>query len=58
VRRIISPYLFQDLNVMQNELTDLPVELGQLTQLHRLGLKGNRLLRLPKEFGNLSKLVE
>lgn len=41
-----------------NRLTRLPSEIGQLSALRRLGLKGNALVRLPSSIGDLSLLVE
>jgi len=39
-------------------LTELPPEIGMLTELEVLSLSNNQLTRLPAEIGNLSKLVE
>ncbi|MCF7799376.1 leucine-rich repeat domain-containing protein [Candidatus Babeliales bacterium] len=40
-----------------NDLTDLPAEIGKLENLKFLYLSNNKLTKLPKEIGNLKKLV-
>ncbi len=40
----------------RNQLTTLPAEIGQLTQLQRLYLEGNQLTTLPAEIGQLTQL--
>jgi len=39
-------------------LTELPPQIGMLTELEVLSLSGNQLTRLPVEIGNMSNLVE
>lgn len=41
-----------------NRLSVLPPEIGLLSALKRLGLKGNALVRLPGSLGDLSQLSE
>ena len=41
----------------RNQLTELPPEIGNLTNLYRLELKGNQLAELPAEIGNLVNLA-
>jgi len=41
-----------------NQLTSLPIEIGNLTSLQTLYLGGNQLTSLPKEIGNLTSLQE
>ena len=47
----------KELNVCNNQLTQLPREIGQLTQLTNLDLYDNQLTQLPKEIGNLTQLT-
>ncbi|NET39396.1 MAG: TIR domain-containing protein, partial [Cyanothece sp. SIO1E1] len=42
----------------QNQLTEVPKELGQLSKLTVLSLSQNQLTEVPKELGQLSKLTE
>ena len=44
------------LNLSNNELTEIPKELGNLANLQALNLEGNRLTTVPKELGYLSNL--
>jgi Leucine-rich repeat (LRR) protein len=44
--------------MLANKLTTLPEAVCQLTNLYRLGLKGNQIQALPDSFGNLQNLVE
>jgi len=44
------------LEVGDNRLTRLPAELGQLTNLRRLGLSNNCLTELPTQLGQLARL--
>lgn len=37
----------------ENDLIDLPKEIGELTRLRELHVQGNRLTILPPELGNL-----
>ena len=46
------------LNLDYNELTELPKEIGNLTQLTHLDLSINKLTELPKEIGNITQLIE
>lgn len=39
----------------ENDLIEVPRELGQLTRLRELHLQGNRLVVLPPEIGKLFK---
>ena len=44
------------LNLSYTNLTQLPVEIGQLTQLTKLNLYNNNLTQLPVEIGQLTQL--
>lgn len=44
------------LNLSDEVLTELPAEIGQLTQLQSLWLNQNQLTELPPEIGQLSQL--
>ncbi len=46
----------QQLWLHNNQLTQLPSELGNLTNLQQLALHNNQLTQLPSELGNLSNL--
>ena len=46
------------LNLSGNQLSELPAEIGQLTQLQTLTLNDNRLIELPAEIGQLTNLRE
>jgi len=46
------------LNLSYNELTELPKEIGKLSQLTYLNLSYNKLTELPKEIGNLTQLTQ
>ena len=45
------------LNLSYNNLTQLPVEIGQLTQLTKLDLSNNNITHLPVEIGQLTQLA-
>jgi len=45
------------LNIENNQLTELPKEIGNLTRLTSLNIKNNQLTELPKEIGNLTSLI-
>jgi len=46
------------LNLSGMGLTELPPEIGQLTQLTQLELGNNQLTALPQEIGQLTQLTE
>ena len=46
-----------ELNLYNNQLTELPKEITNLVNLTELGLSGNLLTELPKEIGNLVNLT-
>jgi len=48
----------KELDLRYNNLTQLPVEIGQLTQLTTLDLFNNNLTHLPVEIGQLTQLTE
>jgi len=49
-------FRLKTLNLNDNELTELPKEIGNLTNLETLNLNDNELTELPKEIGNLTNL--
>ena len=44
------------LNINTNQLSELPKEIGNLTNLRKLYISNNKLSELPKEIGNLTNL--
>ena len=46
----------KELFINDNQLTSIPKEIGNLTQLKELNLENNQLTSLPKEIGNLTQL--
>ena len=44
------------LNLLNNKLTNLPAEIGNLTNLQSLGVNYNQLTSLSAEIGNLTNL--
>jgi internalin A len=46
----------QNLNVSNNQLTNLPESISQLTQLQNLNINDNQLSNLPESIGQLAKL--
>ena len=46
------------LDLFNKNLTFIPTEIGQLTNLRRLDISGNQLVSLPKEIGSLTNLRE
>ena len=59
VERILSAYIDRKskLNLSHLELSSLPAEIGQLTQLRKLNLSYNSLNTLPPEIGQLCQLT-
>jgi Leucine-rich repeat (LRR) protein len=47
----------KNLFLSNNQLTDLPQEIGQLTQLEYLDISDNQLTKLPQEIGQLTQLT-
>jgi hypothetical protein len=47
-----------NLNLANNQLNDLPAEIGAFRRLYTLDLERNQLSSLPKEIGNLANLGE
>ena len=45
-----------ELNLSARGLTELPVEIGQLSRVQSLNLSGNRLSALPEAIGQLRQL--
>lgn len=50
----LNLFFFQ-LSMRENDLIEVPKELGQLARLRELHLQGNRLVVLPPEIGEYSK---
>jgi Leucine-rich repeat (LRR) protein len=46
------------LHLLENQLTELPKEIGNLSNLRELNLGNNQLTELPKEIGNLTNLTK
>src|SRR3990172_7829151 len=46
----------QQLDLRQNQITEIPPEIGQLSNLQKLILDGNRITEIPLEIGQLSNL--
>ncbi len=46
------------LDLSDNTITELPSEIGRLTQLKELDLAGNHLTKLPPEIGQLTQLID
>ena len=53
-----EPDKVEFLDLSNQELTEIPVEVFQLTNLSLLGLAGNQILVIPPEIGQLTNLIE
>ena len=53
---LLELYNLRELELKNNQLTEIPKELGNLTELETLILNGNKLTEIPKELGNLTNL--
>lgn len=67
LKQILSPlkgltlleiYQLTGLDLSNNQLTELPGEIGHLTNLEYLNLSKNKLINLPEEIGRLTNLQE
>lgn len=45
------------LEIRDNEITEIPVEIGLLKNLRRLEFQGNEIMKLPEEIGSLTNLT-
>ena len=55
-KALANPAEVMELNLRYNELTSLPSEIWQMTNLERLNLGYNELTSLPSEIGQLANL--
>lgn len=55
-KALANPAEVIELNLCYNELTSLPAEIWQMTNLERLNLGDNSLTSLPAEIGQLTNL--
>ena len=55
-KALANPAEVMELNLRYNELTSLPSEIWQMTNLERLNLGNNSLTSLPAEIGQLTNL--
>ena len=55
---LLEFYKSPNLDFYNNELTEIPKEIGNLINLQRLHLYHNKLTEIPKEIGNLTNLQE
>ena len=55
-KALANPAEVMELNLRYNELTSLPAEIWQMTNLERLNLGDNSLTSLPAEIGQLANL--
>ena len=55
---MVNYLIFKWLYLDNNELKELPKEIGKLSNLYALYLENNKLIKVPKEIAKLSNLRE